>query len=43
MVRALLGLNVTPGLDAADALAIGLTHFQTTEGPLRSVVPTPQI
>ena len=43
MVRALLGLDVTPTLDAADALAIGLTHFQTSEGPLRSVVPTPQI
>jgi crossover junction endodeoxyribonuclease RuvC len=29
MVRALLGLTETPGPDAADALAIGLTHFQT--------------
>lgn len=28
MVRALLGLTVTPPADAADALAIGLTHFQ---------------
>ncbi|MDB6152797.1 MAG: ruvC [Chthoniobacteraceae bacterium] len=28
MVRALLGLTETPGADAADALAIGLTHFQ---------------
>ncbi len=27
MVRALLGLTVTPGGDAADALAIGLNHF----------------
>jgi crossover junction endodeoxyribonuclease RuvC len=43
MVRALLGLTETPAPDAADALAIGLTHFQTAEGPLRSVVPIPQI
>ncbi len=28
MVRALLGLTETPPPDAADALAIGLTHFQ---------------
>ena len=28
MVRALLGLTETPEADAADALAIGLTHFQ---------------
>ena len=28
MVRALLGLTETPQADAADALAIGLTHFQ---------------
>jgi crossover junction endodeoxyribonuclease RuvC len=31
MVRALLGLTETPSPDAADALAIGLTHFQTME------------
>ncbi|HET6409379.1 MAG TPA: crossover junction endodeoxyribonuclease RuvC [Chthoniobacteraceae bacterium] len=29
MVRALLGLTETPTADAADALAIGITHFQT--------------
>jgi crossover junction endodeoxyribonuclease RuvC len=29
MVRALLGLTETPPPDAADALAIGLTHFHT--------------
>jgi len=28
MIRALLGLTETPQADAADALAIGLTHFQ---------------
>ena len=28
MVRALLGLTETPAADAADALAIGLTHLQ---------------
>jgi crossover junction endodeoxyribonuclease RuvC len=31
MVRALLGLTETPQADAADALAIGLTHFQTAQ------------
>lgn len=29
MVRAILGLTETPPNDAADAIAIGLTHFQT--------------
>jgi crossover junction endodeoxyribonuclease RuvC len=29
MVRALFGLTETPPSDAADALAIGLTHLQT--------------
>ena len=32
MVRALLGLTTTPGDDAADALAIGLTHLRAQEG-----------
>jgi crossover junction endodeoxyribonuclease RuvC len=31
MVRARLGLTETPQADAADALAIGLTHFQAQE------------
>jgi crossover junction endodeoxyribonuclease RuvC len=31
MVRALLGLTETPGADAADALAIGLTHLRSHE------------
>jgi crossover junction endodeoxyribonuclease RuvC len=31
MVRALLGLTQTPPADAADALAIGITHFQTLD------------
>lgn len=43
MVRALLGLTETPPPDAADALAIGLTHFQTADGALRNVVPLTQI
>ncbi|MDB6150026.1 MAG: ruvC [Chthoniobacter sp.] len=43
MVRALLGLTETPPADAADALAIGLTHFQTADGALRNVVPLTQI
>jgi len=38
MVRALLGLTETPQPDAADALAIGLTHFQTMESAARGVV-----
>ena len=32
MVRALLSLTETPGGDAADALAIGLTHLRAQEG-----------
>lgn len=31
MVRVLLGLKETPQADAADALAIGLTHFQMVQ------------
>ena len=31
MVRALLGLTVTPAADAADAFAIGLTHLRAQE------------
>ena len=31
MVRALLGLTVTPDSDAADSLAIGLTHVRAQE------------
>ena len=31
MVRALLGLTETPVSDAADALAVGLTHFQAED------------
>jgi crossover junction endodeoxyribonuclease RuvC len=33
MVRAMLGLDRTPGTDAADALAIGLTHLQMQATP----------
>jgi len=36
MVRALLGLTENPQSDAADALAIGLTHLQMQDSPLRS-------
>ncbi len=43
MVRALLGLTETPGPDAADALAIGLTHFQTAESAQRGLVSLQQI
>ena len=34
MVRALLGLTETPAPDAADALAIGLTHLRAQENAL---------
>jgi len=37
MVRVLLGLTETPASDAADALAIGLTHFQTLDTAGRGV------
>ena len=37
MVRALLGLTETPESDAADALAIGLTHFQNHDSAQRGV------
>src|SRR4051812_27088584 len=39
MVRALLGLTETPGDDAADALAIGLTHLRAQESA-RLGIPT---
>ena len=35
MVRALLSLTETPQLDAADALAVGMTHFYASD-PIRS-------
>jgi crossover junction endodeoxyribonuclease RuvC len=37
MVRALLGLTETPPADAADALAIGLTHLRAQGSALRAV------
>jgi crossover junction endodeoxyribonuclease RuvC len=37
MVRALLGLTETPAADAADALAIGLTHLRAQGSALRAV------
>ena len=43
MVRALLGLTETPQADAADALAIGLTHFQTMESAARGVAALARI
>ncbi len=43
MVRVLLGLTETPAADAADALAIGLTHFQTADCALRSMTPLERI
>ncbi len=37
MVRALLGLTETPDADAADALAIALTHLRTHEAAARGL------
>lgn len=34
MIRALLGLTTTPGPDAADALAVALTHAQHRDNPV---------
>ena len=38
MIRAMLGLTENPPPDAADALAIGLTHFQAQDSASRGVV-----
>jgi crossover junction endodeoxyribonuclease RuvC len=43
MVRALCGLTETPAPDAADALAIGLTHFQADVSATRGVIRVHQI
>lgn len=43
MVRALLGLTETPAPDAADALAIGLTHFQTAQTAARGLLELTRI
>ena len=43
MVRALLGLTETPVADAADALAIGLTHLREHASPLRKVTALARI
>lgn len=43
MVRALLGLTETPQADAADALAIGLTHFQTAKSAAAGAVQLERI
>ena len=43
MIRAMLGLTENPPPDAADALAIGLTHFQAHESAGRGVVTLSRI
>jgi len=43
MVRALFGLTETPAADAADALAIGLTHLRAQEATCRGIPPEKQI
>lgn len=37
MIRAFFGLEETPGADAADALAIALTHLRQVESPIRNL------
>lgn len=37
MIRALLGLTETPPSDAADAIAIGLTHLRTMASPIPKI------
>ena len=39
MIRSLLGLTTTPSPDAADALAIALTHIQSRTAAIRSALP----
>jgi crossover junction endodeoxyribonuclease RuvC len=43
MVRVLLGLTETPQADAADALAIGITHFQMAASARRGVAEMERI
>jgi crossover junction endodeoxyribonuclease RuvC len=43
MVRALLGLTETPAADAADALAIGLTHLRAQEAACHGIPGEKQI
>ncbi len=43
MVRALLGMTVTPPPDAADAIAIGITHFQSADAAAHRKVLLEQI
>ena len=40
MIRALLGLTETPPSDAADAIAIGLTHLRTASSPILKITTT---
>ena len=39
MVRAILGMTVTPPPDAADAIAIGLTHYQSADAAAHRKIP----
>lgn len=43
MVRALLGLTSTPQADAADALAIGITHLNSQEAASRGILTAHRI
>ncbi len=39
MVRVMLGLTETPPADAADAIAIGITHFQAADAARLKGIP----
>ncbi len=43
MVRVLLGLTQTPPADAADAIAIGLTHFHAVDAARLRKIALPHI
>jgi len=43
MIRAMLGLTVTPPPDAADAIAVGLAHLQAAETAARRKIPLPAL
>lgn len=40
MIRAILGLTETPPPDAADAIAVGLTHLRAMDSPISRVTAT---
>ena len=43
MVRALLGMTISPPADAADAIAIGIAHFNALDAARARKIPLPEI